>query len=87
VKARERRATVAQHTHKRKGRTGATVAWRSLGLGLDIYNSSPMGDNVRYAMKQVIGERGNERSERSAGDSLRGVVWKRVFGDQKSERE
>jgi len=46
-----------------------------------------MGDNVRYAMKRVIGERGNERNERSASDSLRGVVWKRVSGDQKSKRE
>jgi len=46
-----------------------------------------MGDNVRYAMKRVIGERGNERKERSASDSLRGVVCERGSGDQKRVRK
>ena len=40
VKAREGQATVAQHTHKRRGRKGATVAWCLPGLGFGIYIKS-----------------------------------------------
>ena len=87
MRAREKGHSCPAHTKERREKGGATVAWHSPGPGLDIYNSSLMGDNVRYAMKRVIGERGNERNERSASDSLRGVVWKRVSGDQKSKRE
>jgi len=36
--ARERWAAVAQHTQIKGGKDGATVAWHSPGLGLDIYN-------------------------------------------------
>ena len=79
----KKRATVAWHTEREKGRNGpqlpgtqreregkkwATVTW------LGCLYLGPGRDNVRYK-ERIVSERGEEeRSERSAGDRPRGVV-------------
>jgi len=60
VEVREGQATVAQHTQIKGGKDGATVAWRSPGLGL-VFMLQSERNNVHYTRERLISERGKRK--------------------------
>ena len=76
MKAREKWATVAQHTQIKGRKDGATVAWRSPGLGLDIYIESETMRQCVLCEETKEWQKGRIKKWGSASDKPRGVICK-----------
>lgn len=58
MRVREKGCSCPAHTKERRGKRGHSFLAFARAR-LRYYNSSLMGDNVRYAMKRKDGERGD----------------------------